>query len=291
MKRIHLLFLIFQSAFCLAQPNTEVYLFDINTTADGLIVSNQRNISKDPGYDNQPSFASNDQILFAANNKGQTDIAEYSMANNNKRWVHKGSASSQYSPQHLPGTKQLLSVHLDSTGYQRLFSHDLKTGDFKEAIPDLQIAYFAMYNGELMLATVLGDIGMDLILANLQTKTSDTLLQGAGRSIHKIPNTPSMSYTVVNEEGNSDVYLIDMEGKPTSYFICQLPIGIQDYTWLNDHKMLLASGTRLYVYDTLDRPEWIEVAALSGKGFKDITRMAVSPDGKKMVLVAMPVEE
>ena len=274
-----------------SQPSTEVYLFDISSSAEGISLMKMRNISSDPGYDNQPSFASNDRILFAANNHGQTDIADFNISLNKKGWFHKGSVSSQYSPQKLPSSQTVLSVHLDSTGYQRLYTHSPGNATFEETIPNLRVAYFAMFNDHLMLATVLADDGMDLIISNLKTKKTDTLLRGVGRSVHKVPNTPSMSYTVVNEEGNLDIYLLDVEDNATSYFICQLPIGIQDYAWLNDHQMILASDTKLYRYDTLDRPEWTEVASLNKMGFKDISRIAVSPDGKKLALVALPDSE
>ena len=39
-----------------AQPNTEVYLFDIAIKENTLPLINKRNISNNPGYDNQPFF-------------------------------------------------------------------------------------------------------------------------------------------------------------------------------------------------------------------------------------------
>jgi hypothetical protein len=71
-----------------------------------------------------------------------------------------------------------------------------------------------------------------------------------------------------------------------SFFVCQLPVGVQDYTWLNDSQILIGSGNKLYVYDTFLNSEWKQVADLSEYNIKDITRLAVSPDGKKLALVA-----
>ncbi|MBT8244212.1 MAG: hypothetical protein HKP48_00035 [Winogradskyella sp.] len=50
--RLLLLFLVTST---LAQ-NTEVHLFDIKNTDGELSLTNQRNVSNNEGYDNQPSF-------------------------------------------------------------------------------------------------------------------------------------------------------------------------------------------------------------------------------------------
>jgi len=42
-----------------SQPNTEVFLFDLNTENGVFELSNMKNISDNEGYDNQPSFLDN----------------------------------------------------------------------------------------------------------------------------------------------------------------------------------------------------------------------------------------
>ena len=76
-----------------------------------------------------------------------------------------------------------------------------------------------------------------------------------------------------------------------SFFVCQLPIGIQDYAWLNDSQIIIGSGNKIFLYDTFSNEEWKQVADLSDYKIKDITRLAVSPDGTKLALVAEPPSE
>src|SRR5690606_2913687 len=152
-------------------------------------------------------------------------------------------------------------------------------------IKDLQVTYFTFYNDQKMLATVLDGDKMDLVMIDLPSKTADTLFYNAGRSLQKVPNTNSMSYSLFNEEGNLDLYLLDMNSGE-SFFVTQLPIGIQDYVWINDSQILIGSGNKLYMYDTLGESEWNRVADLEEFGIKNISRMAISPDGKKLALVA-----
>lgn len=289
MKYCLFLFFSFFFGIITSQPNTEVYLLDLDSNGEDLTLSNFRNISNDAGYDSQPSFQSDNLVLFAANNGGQTDIAQYHIRFNKKFWLHEGSAASQYSPQRIPGSQHILSVHLDTTGRQRLFRHHLTSREYTEAHPELQVAYFAMYNENILVGSVLGDDALDLVVANLKTKQVDTLAYNAGRSFHKVPKSDTMSYTYVNEEGNHDVYQLDMKSFE-SFFVAQLPIGVQDHVWLSESILLIGSGSKLYTYDLFADGIWKEVADLSLYRIENITRLALSPDGAKLALVALPAD-
>ncbi|WGF92325.1 hypothetical protein [Aequorivita marisscotiae] len=284
MKKLLLLLFIFVTQFAFTQTNTEIYVFDIAPAYEGLELRNARNISNNEGYDNQPSFISNETLVFAGNNDGQTDISEYNLTSKLQKWVNNKTEGGEYSPQKFPTSEDFAAVRLDEDGLQRLYRYNAKTGASSEIIEDLQIAYFAFYDDQKIVATVLNGDNLDLVLINLKSKTADTLFQKAGRSLQKVPKTESMSYTLVNEEGNLDLYLLDMNSSE-NYFVTQLPIGIQDYVWLNDTQILIGSGNKLYMYDTLGNSEWARVASLEEYGLKNISRMAISPNGKILAVV------
>jgi len=284
MKKLLFLIGILSFHFTFAQDNTEVYVFDISPSYEGLELLNVRNISNNDGYDNQPSFISNERLVFAGNNNGQTDISEYNFTTNLRSWVNTPTEGSEYSPQKFPLSQDMAAVRFDKDGRQRLYRYDSKTGNSSEVIKDLQVAYFAFYEDYKMLATVLDWEEMDLVTIDLQTKKVDTLFKGAGRSIQKIPKTDYMSYSLINNEGKLDLYIMDMNTKE-SFFVCEIPKDVQDFVWLNDTQILIGKGNKLYMYDTLGEAEWKKVASLEEFGITNIRRMAVSPDGKKLALV------
>lgn len=284
MKKLLFLFTITTTLFSFSQENTEVYVFDIAPAYEGLEVLNAENISNNPGYDNQPSFISNETLFFAGNNGGQTDISEYNLTSKNQKWVNSKTEGGEYSPQKFPSNTDVAAVRLDKDGLQRLYRYSAESGNSTEIIKDLQVAYFAFYDDQKILATVLDGDKIDLIMIDLPSKNADTLFYNAGRSLQKVPKTNSMSYTLINEEGNLDLYILDMKSYE-SYFVCELPIGIKDCVWINDTQILVGSGNKLYMYDTLGEPEWTRVASLEEYGLKNITRMAVSPNGKKLAVV------
>ncbi len=288
MKKLLFLFTIATTFFSFGQENTEVYVFDIRPAYEGLELMNPRNISNNEGYDNQPSFISNETLVFAGTNDGQTDISEYNLTSKLQKWVNKKTEGGEFSPQKFPTNDDVVAVRLDKDGLQRLYRYSSETGNSTEIIKDLQVAYFAFYNNKKMLATVLDGDKMDLVMVDLPSKKTDTLFYNAGRSLQKVPKTNSMSYSLVNEEGNLDLYLLDMSSYE-SFFVTELPIGIQDCVWINDTQILVGSGNKLYLYDTLGESEWNRVASLEEYEIKNISRMAISPDEKKMALVAQPM--
>ena len=269
-KNIILLAALFSINVFYSQSNTEVYLFDINPEEEGLTLSNMTNVSNNPGYDNQPSFIYEDVLLYAGNNKGQTDIMHYTIKEKKYSWFNKKTAGGEYSPQKLPLGDDIAAVRLDPDGLQRLYFYNSSEEKPRMAVTDLAVAYFHFYTNNILVSAVLGENTLDLVVSNLKEKTNDTLLIDVGRSIHRVPNSKYVSYTALNEEKNHDLYLLEIDGDLESYFVCQLPIGVEDYTWLNDTQILIGSRNKLYVYDTMENEDWIEVADLSLFKIKDI---------------------
>lgn len=269
-----------------AQTESEIYLVDIDFVEEGFIFKNVRNISNNPGYDNQPNFKGDDLLLYARNNKEQTDIAQFNLIDNSWKWQNEVTKGGEYSPQPVPNSSDIAAVRLDPDGKQRLYRYSLD-GTAAEMIPDLEVAYFTFYDAQALVASILSDDHLDLIIHHFDDSTTQTLLKKTGRSIHVIPNSRAVSYPAINEEGNLDIYQLDMNSLE-SYFICQLPNGIQDYTWWDDYKILSGSGDKLFLYDLYGKGDWLEIADFSEYDLQNITRLTISPDQKHLAFVAEP---
>jgi hypothetical protein len=199
------------------------------------------------------------------------------------------TSGGEYSPQLAADGLGFTAVRLDTTGLQRLYYYD-QTGASRRMLTDLQVAYYAFQDENTLLASVLSEERLDLVLADLQKEKIDTLLTNSGRSIHTIPNSTAMSYTLLNEEGNFDIYQLDMETRE-SFFITELPIGIQDYCWLGDSKLLLGSNDKLFIYDLFGRRDWQLAADLSNYKLKNISRVTVNKEGTQLAIAAEPIHE
>jgi Tol biopolymer transport system component len=271
-----------------AQTNTEVFLFDIDTSNGKAVLKNMRNVSNNEGYDNQPSFLHEDLLLFSGNNEGQTDIALYDIASGKRSWLNRKTPGGEYSPQKLPLSDEVAAVRLDTNGLQRLYYYHPETKKIGLVLDDLQVAYYHFYTENDLVSAVLGINELDLVISDIHEKSNDTIVKNVGRSIQGVPYQKYVSYTVINEEKNHDLYIIDMDGDRDSYFVCQLPIGIQDHSWLDEYRIIIGSNSKLYIYDTLEDPNWKEWFSLKDYGINNITRISVSPNGKKIALVGEP---
>src|SRR5690606_6784219 len=76
------------SVFAQDPPDTEIFLFDIISEKDeSLKFENGKNISNNEGYDNQPSFYSENILLYSGTRNGQTDIAAIDLKDFRNFWV------------------------------------------------------------------------------------------------------------------------------------------------------------------------------------------------------------
>lgn len=286
LRNSYILFFIFFGIHYLnhAQTDSKVFIFDISRGEDSVELSNLIEIPHQTGYNNQPFFISNEELLFSGENDGQSDIAKFNLTTGSKQWVNSATKGGEYSPQPIPNSENIAAVRLDPDGLQRLYEYDVNTHSSSELVPEIQVAYFTFIDETNLLATVLNEENMDLVAINLNSKEVDTLSSRAGRSISKIPNTSVVSYTLYNENNQQDLYTFDITSGE-SVFICELPYQVQDYIWLNDSIILCGSGYRLFMYDTWNDSEWMPAGTIEKFGISDITRMAISPDGKKIALV------
>ena len=288
-----LIVLIFGSFICspfYAQPSTEVYASNLEFDEEEFHFENIQNLSNNKGYDNQPHFLNNDTILYARNNNGQTDIASHSFSNQAWRYVNKPTSGGEYSPQTIPEDNTIVAVRLDPDGLQRLYVYDNSDGNSSLLFSDLKVAYYTFLNRNEILASVIRLNQLDLVRANNQTGETIDLVTNSGRCLQKIPNSEMYSYTIVNEQKNFDLYQFDPESNE-SYFVCQLPVGVQDYVWYEDYKIIIGSGSQLFVNDLFGNGDWNPIADFKEENLQNITRLALSPDHKKLVFVAEPVKE
>jgi hypothetical protein len=61
--------------------------------------------------------------------------------------------------------------------------------------------------------------------------------------------------------------------------------GREDYAWLPDGRLVMGSGSALYTWDA-EANTWTPLRDLAAFGIADITRLAASPDGRHLAVVA-----
>ncbi len=267
---------------CFAQPNTEIFLFDLNQENGGFELSNFRNISNNEGYDNQPAFMDNNTLLYSGTRNGQTDIVEYNIATSEKRWICD-TEGSEYSPLKIPGQNAVSAIRLDKDGTQVLRKYNLQDGTSEVLIDAVVIGYHVWFNSNILVSSVLEDDAMSLFTSSLNENQIYRWQKKVGRSLHKIPHSELVSY-ISKEKDIWEIKSVDpMTGSTTPLFKT-LPKS-EDMCWLTNGTAIMAKEGMLYSFHIIRDDDWVQLVSLSEYGIKNITRLAVSPDGTKLAVV------
>ncbi len=267
-----------------SQGNTDVFLFDLETKNNSISLNNKVNISKNEGYDNQPSFYDDDTVLFSSTRNGQTDIASYGISNNVSEWISDTPNGSEYSPLKIPNKMAVSAIRLDSDGLQRLYRYDLNTGKSTILLKDLKVGYHFWYSEDIIVSTVLIEDRMDLVVSNLKDNTNYTFQKNVGRSLHNIPNTKLISY-ISKESGNSVVKSMNPISGATKVLV-KLTDQSEDVCWTSDGWLVTAYDTTLLTFDPDKDKEWKPALVFEDNEIHGISRLAISPDGKHLALVS-----
>ena len=272
--------LLFCPALALAQPSTEIYLFDLNTDSEGAMqLSNPINVSNNPGYDNQPSFwPDNQSILYTRTINGQTEIVRYYIQSDKTEVISKTLQGSEYSPTPMPDGR-ISSIRLDTTGLQLLYAYNLD-GENEVLVPKIKIGYHAWLSESDIVAFVLGN-PPTLQIIDTNTKQSLVVGDSIGRSLHRIPDSESFSYL----DKTKTPWTINAMNPKTGEIKILLKAlnGSEDYCWTPSGEIIMGSGSKLY--RSFNLTEWFLLHDISTIGLDGITRLAVSPDGKKLAVV------
>lgn len=278
MRKIYLLGALLISKLAWSQPNTDIYLFRIDQPTPGEPI----NISSNPGYDNQPSFwEDSESIIYARTIEGQTEIARYFIKTKETEIITNTLQGSEYSPTQIPGTKDISSIRLDTTGLQLLYRYDLE-GNSSVLVPELKIGYHAWMNPSQLAAFVLGSPAT-LQIIDTESAKANVLIENPGRSIHTMKMVNGFSYVDKNQDPDK-IVLFNPERKFKDNII-DLPKGTEDYCWSADYLSLFSSLESKIIISN-EGADWRLLVDITEYGIPGkITRLASSPDGKWLAVV------
>ena len=268
-----------------AGPGSEIYLFSIEKKNGKYVFTGGKNITKNPGYDNQPSFSLNNRSILYTSSRdgGDTNIYEYILAEE-KAFQITTSSDGEYSPRELD--KNTITFVREGSGQEMtVWQYDRAT---KKESPALKIkepiGYYAWnYKGD---ALVWVRYAFMIHWVNSEKGINKYIASYAQPSIpHQIPRTGRFSF--MERQPNDELWIREFDPQTQAVRpIVQSKDGKRDYCWMRDGSLLIGSGTKLYRFDEKKDKDWQLVADLSSFGIKDISRLAVSFDGKKLALVS-----
>ena len=274
-----------------APPDTDVYLVSLADPA-AWTAESVTNISAAAGYDNQPSFMRDSRsVLFTSGRSGgQTDIYRYWIADE-KLTQLTTTAESEYSPTVVPAGNGFSVIQVEADNTQRLwqFAFAARAGAGLEAsvvLPDVKpVGYHAWIDADTVMVFVLGQPAT-LQRASPGSALTETVAEGIGRSLVAIPGTRAVSFTTRDENGVWWIKRYDADTREVRTLIHAVAGAGEPHTaWSRDGRLFTASGTRIYSWKD-GAADWTPVGDLAAAPVRDISRLAVSPDGRWLAFVA-----
>ncbi|MGH7618595.1 MAG: TolB family protein [Gemmatimonadaceae bacterium] len=269
-----------------AVPSTDIYLASLSMHNGRPVVGTPVNVTHRTGYDNQPSFTPDSRaILFTSiHEDGQSDIYRIDVAT--KAIAHVTSTpESEYSATVMPGGKRFSVIRVERDSAQRLWSFALDGQDPRVVLEGIKpVGYHAWIDANNLALFVLGSPNA-LVHADVRAQKYDTLARRVGRSLAPLPDGGGFSF-VRQADSTSTLVAATWPGFATHDLVA-LPRGSQDVAWVSPTTVLTGSGSRLLMW-TKSATGWTEIADFAAAGLTTISRLAVSPDGHWLAIVATP---
>lgn len=276
---------IMVSVSAMAQPATDIFIFDLEVKHDKITIRNPKNITGRPGYDNQPFFHPDKPLLYfvSANGEGRTDIFEYNLNSGQTKKI-TDTHDKEYSPTVTPDKKYLSCILQTDSGAQHLVKYPIDGGTPTALIENKIVGYHTWANAKQVVVFTLPQ-PFKLEFINIETGESVTIAEGIGRSIHKIPGREEISFVKKISDTEVEIQALDISTMTTSK-IGTTPDGKEhDMAWTPDKKIFTSIDKTLHYIDPGKSSGWKSITIESNTPVTTITRLTVSPDGKKIAIV------
>jgi hypothetical protein len=275
--------------------DADILLVDITWDAAGTpSFGAPTNLTQRPDYDNQPHFVPDGSGLwYTANDpqSGQSDIWRYDFATSRVTRVTQSAPESEYSATPLLDGSGISTIRVEADSTQRLWRFDHDGSRASVLLDDVApVGFHAWVDDYTVVMFVLGSPAT-LQRGDLRTGRAELLARDIGRSIQRIPNSADVSFAQRHDDGTSTIMRLPGDGGEPEPIIGGLD-GSQDHAWAPNRTLLQASGGVLYAARpttgrTIPSPDvsWEPVADFTEYGIT-LSRLAVSPDGSQIAIVA-----
>jgi len=273
------------AAFAQAPPATDVWIADLAREGDAWTLAVPRNLTDRDGYDNQPAFTADGRtLLYTAFLDGQTDVHAIDVASGAVRRL-TATPESEYSPTPYAGGARFSVVRVEADGTQRLWSFAADGTDPRLlAREPAGVGYHAWLDERRLALFVLGD-PFTLRMLDLDSGVATVVAERIGRSLHRVPESAQASF--VGREGDEvAIFAVDFAGTNRRRLAAAPPTVERDYAWTPDGVLLAFVGGKLLRQRPGVDADWVETADVASLGIRNVSRLAVSPDGARLAFVA-----
>jgi len=274
-----------------AQESFDLIMLETKIGPMGLQVvpESAQSITNRNGYDNQPNFINNEQLVFTSKAKnGSSDIIMYNFTTKKFTNMSRTPDFSEYSPALTECGRYISAVRVEADGNQRLWLYPINMGEPELLYDDIMPIGYYGWMGDIAALYVLGEPNK-LIFPYGKTDLQP-IAYGVGRSIQARPKTKTIAYidqskATTTPAGTTYALKAYDIKKRQLITLGNTLEGAEDFIWLDKNRVVMAKGKDLYMNHVGKDRGWEKFASVSLPGYGNISRLALSPKKDKLVLV------
>lgn len=264
-------------------PATDIYLAPIRLLPAAPTMGPARVASDNPGgYDNQPAFGPDGRaMLFTSSRDGrQTDLYFLEIQTRQIRRL-TDTAESEYSPTPMPDDAGVSMIRVEHDGTQRVWKMGEAGTTPVLVAPTVKPAgYHAWLDATHLAIYVLGQPN-SLQMFDTATGRATIVAKDIGRTLAR---RPTGTVTFVQRSGPTWMVREVAPGatEPRDVTAALEGSADRDYAWGPDGTLFMTRGAEIHWWRP-GQPGW---TLLADPGIGELSRLAVSPDGRWMAIVA-----
>ena len=197
------------------------------------------------------------------------------------------TTTAEYSPTLMFGGQRFSTVVVEEDGTQRLISYPFDRSDNgRLELPDVTgVGYHCWLRDTLAAVFMVGqnDAPHVLYVVGTRNQKLKRITSNPGRCLLPLSGG-KLAYVQKATEQTWYLKIYDHK-KQSSEILVKMPVGTEDFALLPNGAYLCGSGSKLWQYRPEHQANWQEAGDLSVYGVKNISRLAVSRDGKLAVVV------
>ena len=274
-------------------PLSQIYLFDLQTSTSGTCgIYHPRLLTgfNKSGYNNQPSFINENEILITSliPPSNQTDIYSLNILTNTKQQI-TNTILSEYSPTLTPDKNHISCIRVDKSSttiqpnaIQRLYTYELKPkGKVSSLISDIKNIGYHTWLNDKDVALFLVNKPSQLALVAINSKDPLIFTSDVGRCM---THDDKGHLIYVHKITETDWYIKDYDPiLQKATILAETISGSEDFVLIPGGQIMMGKGSKLFMISPATQKTWTEVADLSYYGIQSITRLAFK--GNHLVLV------
>jgi uncharacterized protein (TIGR02246 family) len=301
MWKIALFLVLLASAATLsAQINdSEVWVGSLDLSGGRFAISNLMNISKHPGYDNQPAFFPDGRLVYTSQVAvlDETGHAVQPVIHDLASGVSTAVPGALgFSPTPAAGGSLMMLreghvVLRDASGKETALTETKDAG------------YFARFDDRTWVL-FMNDKQRRIVIYDATTKALDTMAMGATTAPIRIPGKRAVTFVAVEPfpapEGEAaktapprtlHLRQLNLDDRQVTT-LAAVPFATSgNHVWTSRGTLLMASGRTIYEWNPAHPDDWRKAAELDNPELQGLTRIALSPRGDRIALVSTPRDE